>query len=127
MKNSGGTLAMHLTGNLRHFVGAVLGGSGYVRDREFEFAGRDIPRAVLYDGVETAIQEIDAALSQLSESDLRKKYPLEVGGQRFLTGLFLMHLATHFAYHLGQLDYHRRKVTGNSEGIGAQSLSDLTE
>jgi len=27
--NSGGTLAMHIAGNVQHFIGAVLGGSGY--------------------------------------------------------------------------------------------------
>ena len=32
--NSIGHLVLHLTGNLNHFVGAQLGGSGYVRDRE---------------------------------------------------------------------------------------------
>ena len=34
----GGGLVLHLTGNLLHFIGAVLGGSGYVRDRDAEFA-----------------------------------------------------------------------------------------
>jgi hypothetical protein len=40
VSNSGGMLALHLAGNLRHFIGAVLGGTGYVRDREAEFARR---------------------------------------------------------------------------------------
>src|SRR6187551_3396600 len=38
LANCGGTLALHLAGNLRHFVGARLGTSGYVRDRTAEFA-----------------------------------------------------------------------------------------
>ncbi len=125
LKNSAGTLAMHLVGNLRHFIGATLGGSGYVRDREFEFAGRDIPRMVLDEGIDSAIREVDAAMGRLSATEIEKTYPLEVGGQRFPTGLFLTHLVVHFGYHLGQIDYHRRIVTGNSEGIGAQSLAEL--
>src|SRR5207245_5132891 len=32
--NSGGNLALHLAGNLQYFVGTVLGGTGYVRDRD---------------------------------------------------------------------------------------------
>ena len=40
--NSGGTLALHVAGNIRHFVGAVLGGSGYLRDRDAEFSRRGV-------------------------------------------------------------------------------------
>lgn len=40
IRNPAGTLAAHLVGNLEHFVGAVLGGTGYVRDRDREFSER---------------------------------------------------------------------------------------
>ena len=36
--NSAGNLALHACGNLRHFVGAVLGRTGYVRERPLEFS-----------------------------------------------------------------------------------------
>ncbi|MFC6802681.1 hypothetical protein ACFQDE_13950 [Deinococcus caeni] len=49
--NSGGTLALHLIGNLSQFVGADLGGVPFVRDRAAEFARRDVPRAELIAGV----------------------------------------------------------------------------
>src|SRR5687768_18142607 len=38
--NPPGVLALHLCGNLQHFIGATLGASGYVRDRDAEFAAR---------------------------------------------------------------------------------------
>src|SRR5215467_11373233 len=41
--NSIGHLILHLTGNLNTFVGAQLGGSGYVRDREREFTDTNRP------------------------------------------------------------------------------------
>ena len=41
--NSGGNLVLHLTGNLRHFVGTTLGGDTYHRDREAEFSQRGLP------------------------------------------------------------------------------------
>ena len=47
VSNSAGTLAMHLAGNLRAFIGAQLGGTGYVRDRDAEFNRRDVPRSEL--------------------------------------------------------------------------------
>src|SRR3954462_1931301 len=35
--NSVGHLVLHLTGNLNHYIGAVIAGNGYVRDRAHEF------------------------------------------------------------------------------------------
>jgi len=45
--NVGGTLVLHLTGNLQHYFGARLAGTGYVRDRPAEFARRNVPRPEL--------------------------------------------------------------------------------
>src|SRR5947209_19221737 len=41
--NSIGHLILHLTGNLNYFVGAQLGKTGYVRDREREFSETNVP------------------------------------------------------------------------------------
>jgi hypothetical protein len=54
LPNSGGTLALHAAGNLQHFIGAVLGGSSYVRDRDAEFQRRGVPRAELIEGLRRA-------------------------------------------------------------------------
>src|SRR3990170_8912400 len=43
--NSAGNLALHVCGNLKHFVGAVLGATGYVRNRDLEFQARSGRRA----------------------------------------------------------------------------------
>jgi hypothetical protein len=48
-----------------------------------------------------------------------------VANRRVNTGEFLTHLATHLAYHAGQLDFHRRVVTGDSTGVGAVSPLEL--
>jgi hypothetical protein len=61
--NSAGTLVLHLAGNLRHFVGARLGGTGYVRDRAAEFAARGLSRAELRALVDAAAVEVGAALA----------------------------------------------------------------
>ena len=47
LPNSAGTLALHLTGNLQHYIGACWGGTGYVRNRDAEFGQRDVPRSEL--------------------------------------------------------------------------------
>lgn len=113
--NSGGTLALHLCGNLRHFVGRVLGGTAYVRNREAEFSTRGLTRAVVSGMLGDTIMDVTRALRGLDPAVLDGDYPEPVGNAFTLpAGTFLMHLAAHSAYHLGQVDYHRRIVTGDA-------------
>jgi uncharacterized damage-inducible protein DinB len=125
IQNSAGTLARHAAGNLQHFIGAQLGGTGYVRDRDAEFAATTVPRRDLEAELTRAMQSVRTTLDALPPERLHEPYPLEVGGVRPPTGMFLVHLATHLAYHLGQVDYHRRLVTGKGDTVGAQSVPAL--
>jgi uncharacterized damage-inducible protein DinB len=125
LPNVAGTLVLHLTGNLQHYFGARLGGTGYVRDRAAEFARRDVPRSELLREIEAARSAVGAGLSGLKEHQLATEYPETVGGVRVDTGEYLIHLTTHFAYHLGQLDYHRRIVTGSTVGVDAMRPAEL--
>lgn len=106
--NSAGNLCLHLVGNIKHFIGKVLGGTDFVRDRPSEFALKDVPKAVLVQQVEETIAVVDAALDKLTEEDLEKEYPIVVFEEKMSTGYFLVHLAMHLGYHLGQVNYHRR-------------------
>lgn len=127
ISNSGGTLVLHLVGNLQHFVGAVLGQSGFVRDREAEFATRDLTRAELRARIENAAGSVDAALRRLTPDQCGTEYPALVGGRRLETAEFLTHLVAHLAYHLGQIDYHRRMLVPDSGPVDAMSISELRE
>lgn len=127
LPNSGGTLVLHLVGNLQHFLGAVLGRSGYRRDRDAEFSRRDVARASLLAEIDAAQQAIERGLSALSDKALTAPYPEPIAGRTVATGDFMVHLASHLAYHLGQLDYHRRLVTGERRSIGALSPGELPE
>jgi uncharacterized damage-inducible protein DinB len=127
LPNSGGTLVLHLAGNLQHFVGAVLGGSGYRRDRPSEFSRRDVPREALVAEIETAQRAVERALSAMPDEAFEQPYPESIGGRTVATGDLLVHLAVHLAYHLGQIDYHRRLVTGDARSIGAVAITDLPE
>lgn len=123
--NSAGTLALHLAGNLRHYVGGLLGGSAYVRDRDAEFSRRGVPRAELLADLEAAEREVASATARLTDAQMAAPFPQAVAGKRFSTADMLIHLATHLTYHLGQIDYHRRLVAGNAASIGAVSPSEL--
>ncbi|OCA71784.1 DinB superfamily protein [Chryseobacterium arthrosphaerae] len=108
ISNSAGNLCLHLIGNLNHFIGAQLGNTGYIRHRELEFSLKDIPQAELTEKIEATAAMIDSTLSQLSDEDLKKEYPLVVFEDKMTTDYFLIHLVTHLDYHLGQINYHRR-------------------
>jgi hypothetical protein len=123
--NAAGTLALHAAGNLRHFVGAVLGNTGYVRDRDAEFQRRNVPRTELAAELDRAIVDVRQTLSRIDPAVLGRPYPLEVAGKVLPTGRFLMHLTTHLAFHLGQAGYLRRMVTGNDQASGAVSPARL--
>lgn len=119
MANAGGTLALHLAGNLRHYIGARLGGTGYVRDRPAEFARRDLSRRELLEEIARARVDVAGSLARLDEGALPREFPEVIANMHIDTEEYLIHLLTHFAYHLGQLDTHRRCVTGNGAGVGA--------
>jgi uncharacterized damage-inducible protein DinB len=125
VSKSAGTLTLHLVGNLRHFIGAVLGRSGYVRRRDAEFSARDVPLGELLEEIEAARRDVSHALDRMTPEALQGRYPTPLGGLQVDAVEFLLHLLSHLAYHLGQIDYHRRVVTGNSGGIGAVSVAEL--
>lgn len=108
ISNSAGNLCLHLVGNLSHFVGAILGKSGYVRTRELEFSLKDVPRAELIQQIESTTEIVNSSLGQLSAEEFMKEYPLEPFGYPMTTEYFLIHLFGHLSYHLGQINYHRR-------------------
>lgn len=125
VNNSTGTLTLHGCGNLRHFIGGVLGKSGYVRDRDAEFAVRDLPRVELEMLLAVTRDEVARALDQLDSDQLALDFPIAIGKTTLSTGQFLVHLATHLTYHLGQADMHRRTVTGQSNGLGTVAVPPL--
>lgn len=108
--NSGGNLCLHLIGNLNHFIGAILGNTEYIRQRDLEFSEKNIPKEVLIQNIENAIQIVSNTLDNLNENDFNQEYPSEVFGSKMATQDFLTYLTTHLAYHLGQINYHRRFI-----------------
>lgn len=108
ISNSAGNLCLHLIGNLNHFIGATLGNSGYIRNRELEFLYKDVPKTVLLQSIQETLQTVISTLNDVLENDLTKEYPIVVFAEPSSIGFVLTHLATHLNYHLGQINYHRR-------------------
>jgi len=106
--NSAGNLCLHLVGNLNTFIGAELGQTGYVRDRPLEFSAKDIPKSELLSRIDETIIVVENTLDKLTPEQLDATYPRDVLGRVMTTEFFLVHLASHLMYHLGQVNYHRR-------------------
>ena len=126
LPNSAGNLALHVAGNLQHYVGAVLGDTGYVRNRELEFGRRSGPRGDVLAELRAASQVVDTVLRALPSERFEADYPELLNDLRLRTDRFLMHLSAHAAFHLGQAGYVRRAVTGDSRSSGPVPLQALT-
>ena len=108
ISNSAGNLCLHLLGNLNTYIGAQLGHSGYVRHRDLEFSAKDVPRAELLAGIDETRRVVAAALAAVSDAQLAAEYLTSVFEAPAPLAQFLVHLAGHLTYHLGQINYHRR-------------------
>lgn len=106
--NSSGNLCLHLVGNLNTYIGAELGKTGYIRNREHEFSLKNIPRKELINKVEETMAVVSNTLSKLTDEVIKNEYPMLVFENKTSTEYFLVHLAMHLSYHLGQINYHRR-------------------
>lgn len=123
--NSAGNLALHVAGNLRHFLGRALGGTDFDRQREREFTQRKGTRAEVVAALEAVEPDLELGLASLTEAALAEPFPLMVMGHQPPTGRFLMHLSTHLAFHLGQAGYLRRALTGDPTSAGGMSVTEL--
>src|SRR5262245_30369355 len=117
--NAAGTLALHLEGNLREYIGRQLGQIDYKRDRPLEFSARGVPQEELIRRIETVRETIPPVIRALTPAILDADYPELYNGAALSSRQLLLILLGHFNYHLGQIDYLRRFTTGE----GAISLA----
>lgn len=108
IKNSAGNLALHIAGNLKTFIGAVLGNTGYVRQRDKEFSDKNISKEALLAGLDETAAIVKKTLSELTDEQMMQVYPFEKFKEAATTLYVLTHLTAHLNYHLGQVNYLRR-------------------
>jgi uncharacterized damage-inducible protein DinB len=102
--NSIGHLVLHLTGNLNHYIGAIVAGSGYVRRREHEFTDPErYPLDELLGRFHEAVDMVARALDSQNDSSFATPVPDQPPIQTRL-GLFLV-CASHMNNHVGQMSY----------------------
>jgi hypothetical protein len=112
--NSAGTLALHLEGNLREFIGRQMGQIPFKRDRPLEFSTRGVEQAELVARLEAVRDSIPKVIAALSDAELAANNSELYMEKPITRHQFLVHLNGHLNYHLGQVDYLRRFVTGKA-------------
>ena len=89
--NSAGNLCLHLVGNLNTYIGAILGNSGYIRNRELEFSAKDIAKDELLQKIDETIKVVERVLDTLTAEQLKAEYPQLVLAEKTTTEFFLVH------------------------------------
>ena len=125
--NSAGSLARHGAGNMPHYNGKCLGAAAYVRNRDAEFARRDVPRVELIAELDRALSAIRDTLDTIEARSVPGVFPDTIAGRTFDSDMFLLHLVAHLGYHVGQIDYHRRITTGNGATVNAVGVNLMPE
>lgn len=108
VSNSAGNLALHIIGNINHYVGAIIGNSGYVRNRDLEFSDKYVSRELILDKIEETKYMLSKVFSGITDDDLSKEYPVKEPFGNVSTGNVLLIILSHLSYHLGQVNYYRR-------------------
>lgn len=113
VKNPAGNLILHLEGNLREYIGRQLGGVEYQRRRDEEFNGRNVTAAEMTSRMESVREMVIQVIGSLTPEVLSAPYPESVLGGGLSTRQFMIHLIGHLNYHMGQIDYLRRVLSGD--------------
>jgi uncharacterized damage-inducible protein DinB len=104
--NSVGHLLLHLTGNLNHYIGARIAGTGYIRNRPLEFmdTSRRAKKDVLAD-FDRAIDMVAATVRKQSPEDLMAAYSDPTEPRSNTNFSVFMRMAAHAYHHTGQIIY----------------------
>jgi hypothetical protein len=119
IKNSGGNLCLHIIGNLKTYIGNGLAGTEYIRQRDFEFSGKNVDRSKLYKEIDETIDIVNQGIGGIKDEALHGNFPIIIWKEETGMAFTLIHLHGHLNYHLGQINYHRRilDVKNSTESI----------
>src|ERR1044072_8566149 len=70
VSNAAGTLALHLEGNLREYIGRHLGQIAYQRARPLEFRPRGVERDELIARLQAVLDHIPRVIAALTDAQL---------------------------------------------------------
>jgi len=108
--NSIGNLILHLTGNLNYYIGAQIGGTGYVRQRPLEFSSTGKPKAELLGDFDRVIEIVVATIAKQTDNDWAAPYFGELESEAKTRFNAFLRCAGHAYHHVGQMIYLQKEL-----------------
>jgi uncharacterized damage-inducible protein DinB len=100
--NSIGNLVLHLCGNARQWIVSGVGGGLDARDRDAEFAQRElVPRDQLLTLLRSTLDDVASVLRGLDTATLLERRTIQSSDVDLLQAIF--HVTEHFSMHTGQI------------------------
>ena len=112
--NSIGNLILHLTGNLNYYIGAQIGGTGYVRHRPLEFSSTGIPKEQVLREFDKVIEIVIATIGKQSDDDWSAPFYGELESESKNRFSAFLACAGHAYHHVGQMIYLQRELLGKA-------------
>jgi len=110
--NSIGNLVLHLCGNARQWIVCGVGDGTDGRDRDAEFAQREIvPRDELLSLLRRTISDVDATLARYEPERLMETRMIQGTEGSALDAI--LHVVEHFAMHTGQIIMMTKMLTAS--------------
>jgi uncharacterized damage-inducible protein DinB len=119
--NSIGHLLLHLTGNLNHYIGAQIAGSGYVRNRPVEFTDASRPpKEEVLAAFDDAIDMVSSTVRKQSPADWIAPYSDPTSPRDRTRFSAIQRMAAHASHHLGQIVYLAKELAKTHPGASAR-------
>jgi uncharacterized damage-inducible protein DinB len=100
--NSIGNLVLHLCGNARQWIVCGVGGAEDQRNRDAEFAQREmIPQSELQSLIKQTLRDVDATLARCESNQLLERRTIQGTDVSVLEAI--LHVVEHFSMHTGQI------------------------
>lgn len=108
--NSIGHLTLHIIGNLNYYIGAEIGATGYVRDRDREFTDSRPPaKAETLESLKTTVEMVASILQNQGEEDWSKPFQAVGLDDIHIRFDLFLRCAVHFHHHIGQMIYLKQE------------------
>jgi uncharacterized damage-inducible protein DinB len=119
--NCAGHLILHMTGNLNYYIGARIAETGYIRDRDREFAETERPdKAKVMAAFDKAISMVVATMQKQGSEEWLAPYSGEREPEAAERFMIFLRCAGHAYHHVGQLIFLNKELT---RGSGPRSAS----
>ncbi len=115
-ENAIGNLVLHLTGNVRQWIVAGVGGETDTRLRDHEFNARgDTHKQELVDRLEAAVAHAKTVIENLTPARLTGRVTIQKYEVTVLEAVY--HVVEHFSQHTGQIIFATKMLTGDDLGF----------